>query len=144
MTTFESLGVQVERTFKTSSTSLNAGGVNVDLSSNETTKFTLTLPKEAKVRASFRKESWGDTIVKVFKKELQTGDKEFDDLVYITTDTPDETKALLESTDVRNDISLAIETGGPIQVEGAQVIAHSVGHESGDDPTLVRLVQALL
>lgn len=44
----------------------------------------------------------------------------------------------------RNAIALAIETGGLIQIEGTEVIGHSVGHESSDDPTLVRIVQALL
>jgi hypothetical protein len=144
MATFESLGVQVERSFHSSSTSVGAGGLNVDLSSSQTTRFVLTLPKPSKLRAAFRKESWGDAIVKVFKKELQTGDKEFDDLVYITTDTPETTAAFLESTDNRNAIALSIETGGAIEIEADRVVAHSVGHESGDDQTLVKIIEALL
>ena len=32
----------------------------------------MVLPRPSPVRATFRKESWGDAVVKIFKKEIQT------------------------------------------------------------------------
>lgn len=143
MTTFSELGVQVKRSFHSSTMTVGA----VDISNKETTRLQLTLPRPSKLRASFRKESWGDAIVKVFKKEIQTGDKEFDDLVYITTDTPEETKAFLTKDDVRNAIALNIDTAGSIEIDGARVVAHVAGRDSGDggdDQSVVTIVRAAL
>lgn len=143
MTTFAELGVQVERSYHTSTIRVES----VDISNKESTRLQMTLPRPARVSASFRKESWGDAIVKVFKKEIQTGDKEFDDLVYITTDTPDETKAFLASDEIRAAIALTIETAGVIEIEGARVVAHVAGRDTGelgDDKSLVTILRALL
>ena len=144
MTTLANLGVEAQRAFITNQSSVSVGGMNVSQTSQELTKLTMMLPRPTSVHASFRKESWGDALVKVFKKELQTGDPAFDKLVYITTDTPDATSAFLRSPDTRNAIALAIETGGPIEIAGNQVVAHSIGHDRNDDPTIVRIIAALL
>lgn len=141
MTSLASLGVQIKnRTFHTRTIKVG----QLDVSKEETTRFELGLPKKTALRVSMRKESWGDAIVKVFKKELQTGDAEFDRLVYISTDTPEATAAFLKSDDIRAAVGLMIETGGLLEIQGDQVIAHSVGREHGEDMTLVKIVQALL
>lgn len=140
MKTFAALGVRVKHTLQSSSVS--AGGV--DISSSEKTKIDMLLPKPSPVRASFRKESWGDAVVKVFKKELQTGDKSFDDLVYISTDTPEETRRFLAVDDIRQKLALCIETGGSLEVDGTSVTAYATGHDKSDDPALVDIVQALM
>ncbi|MBI5534407.1 MAG: hypothetical protein HY898_16910 [Deltaproteobacteria bacterium] len=144
MTSFADLGVQVQRSFVTNRSSLNAGGLNVSLSNEQTTKYVLTLPRPSPIRASFRKESWGDALVKIFKKEIQTGDAEFDKLIYISTDTTEETTAFLRSPELRNALALAVDTGGPVEIDAARVTAYSIGHDNKDDPTLVRIVAALL
>jgi hypothetical protein len=69
----------------------------MQLSEKETTEVTLTLPRATAVAATFSKEGIGKKLVKIFKKELQTGDQAFDDAIYISTDTPELTKALLSS-----------------------------------------------
>lgn len=144
MRTLLDLGVTVQRSLITNESSVTIGGTAVSQTNDKLTKLSMTLPKASPVRASFRKESWGDAIVKVFKKELQTGDAEFDKLVYITTDTPNETAAFLQSPEIRAAIALAIDTGGPIEIDGTHVVAHSIGHDQGDDPTVVKIVEALL
>ena len=144
MTTLANLGVQTQRSFISNQSSVSVGGMNVSQTVQELTKLSMTLPRPSLVRASFRKESWGDALVKVFKKELQTGDEAFDKLVYITTDTPAATAAFLRSPDTRNAVALAIETGGPIEIAGTHMVAHSIGRDHNDDPTIVRIVAAVL
>lgn len=139
--TLASLGVQVRKTAQTST--MNAG--TVALSNSETTRYDMRLPVSTKLKASFRKESWGDALVKVFKKELQTGDAEFDKLVYISTDTLDRTRAFL-TAEVLKHVGFTIEMGGTLEIDDASVVAVSGGHDAPgeDDRTVVALVQALL
>lgn len=141
MGTLDDLGVTVQTTFQTSS--IAAGGV--DLSTRETTRLTITLPRPTAIRASFRRESWGDAIVKVFKKELQTGDAAFDKLVYVSTDTEAATAAFLANEATRKALAEAIEDGGPVEIDGARVVAHTVGYDaSNEDRAIIALVRALL
>ena len=141
MSELKSLGVIVERTFQTSSTSLN----ELELSSNESTKLTLTLPREVEIKATFSKEGLGRKLVKLFKKELQTGDQQFDDAIYISTDTPEATKELLASAEVRRAIALCVTTGGPLEIEGKIVTAELPGrHEDGDDVNTLVVIRALI
>ncbi|CAN5259066.1 hypothetical protein BH09MYX1_BH09MYX1_55810 [soil metagenome] len=144
MTKLVDLGVTVQRSFISHQSSITIGGTHVSQTNDQLTKLTMTLPKPSVIRASFRKESWGDAVVKIFKKELQTGDAEFDKLVYITTETPSETAAFLQSPETRAAIALAIDTGGPIEIDGTTMIAHSIGHDQNDDPTVVKIVETLL
>ncbi len=144
MPKFDSLGVKASRKFVTNSTSLNVGGADTTLSQSETTELALTLPRPAAVRASFSREGLGTKLIKVFKKELQTGDRSFDDLVYISTDTPDATAALLQSLDTRATIQACVVMGGSLAIDGTSVTAVVAGHDHEDDPGLVRLCTALL
>jgi len=98
------MGVQVHKVVQTGT--ISTGGV--DLSRNEVTRYQMRLRVSPQLKASFRKESWGDALVKVFKKELQTGDAEFDKLVYISTDTPERTSAFL-TPEMRQAIAFAVD-----------------------------------
>src|SRR5687768_15203196 len=69
-TTLAAMGVQA-RKIPQSGAVMAAGAV---VSNSEVTRYEMRLPVSSRVQASFRKESWGDALVKVFKKELQTGD----------------------------------------------------------------------
>jgi hypothetical protein len=48
-----------------------------------------------KIRAQFVKQGWSERAKKVFVKEVEIGEKGFDDAVYIATDTPDTVRTLL-------------------------------------------------
>ncbi|MFT3693858.1 MAG: hypothetical protein QM831_12005 [Kofleriaceae bacterium] len=136
MSELGTLGIQVKRSHQTNSTNING----MELSSKESTQLTLTLPKPAKVKATFSTESVGKKLVKIFKKELQTGDPHFDDEIYISTDTPDETKAFLDD-DVRSAVGVLVTTGGPIHIEGTQVTITLAGKiEDGEDPHEVLVI----
>lgn len=140
MASLESLGVSVKRRFVTSSSSLNG----IQLGGKETTELTLTLPRATAVKATFAKEGLGRKLVKLFKKELQTGDKAFDDAIYISTDTADATKAFLANDAVRAAIAATVTTGGPIEIGDTTVTAEVAGREEGDDANVALVAEALL
>jgi hypothetical protein len=143
MSTLEQLGVTVKRSFNTESSSTNIGGIEVASSSKKTTQLTLSLPKEASIKAEFCAEGLAKKIIKVFKKELQTGDKAFDDAVYISTETPEATARFLDHAEVRRAIATLIASG-PIQISGTKVTAVTADHTEEDDAGVVKLITALL
>ena len=139
MSKMSELGVQAELATLTETVEING------LTSTKDFKVTtMTLPKTPRVQASFTHEGFGAKVTKLFKKELQTGDDEFDGIVYIRTDTPAETAALLASKDIRSTIMLAVMEGGSIVVEGAKLVTKIPDGGSEEDHAATRLVEALL
>ncbi len=134
------LGIKVGRTFQTNSTSVQG----LELSHKESTLLTLTLPRPAKITATFSPEGMGKKLLKIFKKELQTGDPHFDDEIFITTDTPDETKAFLDD-DVRTAIGVCVTTAGPIHIEGSTATVPYLGRiEDGEEPNEILVIARAL
>lgn len=140
MSELASMDVTMKLSFQTSSTEISG----MQLSEKETTEVTLTLPRATAVAATFSKEGIGKKLVKIFKKEMQTGDTAFDDAIYISTDTPEPTKALLSSDVVRELITLHVGTAGPIEIEGSTVKLVLAGRQDVEDPAAVTLARALL
>lgn len=134
------MGVEMALAFQTSSTEING----LQLSEKETTEVTLTLPRATAVAATFSQEGIGKKLVKIFKKEMQTGDKPFDDAIYISTDTPEPTKALLSSESVREVIRLHVGTAGPIEISGTTVKVILAGRQDVEDPGVVTIARAVL
>lgn len=143
MATLEQLGVTVARSFNTETSSTQVGGIELSSSEKKTTRLTLGLPKEAKIKAEFCAESFAKKIIKIFKKEIQTGDQVFDDAIYISTETPEATAQFLTNADLRMTI-LALVESGPIQISGKTVTAVVADHSNDEDPGVVRLLSALL
>jgi class 3 adenylate cyclase len=94
------------------------------------TTWTVTLPRSAAVVASFTREGLGHKLKKIVKKELQTGDPGFDDAVFITTDTPAETAALLAPPDVRAAVAAIVAAGGAIAVDARRVTVEVAGGDT--------------
>lgn len=140
MSAYESLGVMVNRSFVSHAISLGS----VKVSQEQLTRLDIKLPRPSPLHASFRRQSWGDAIVKLFKAEIQTGEKSFDDLVYISTNTSEATQAFLGSQEIRDAIALTIETGGALEIDGDRVVAHVIGRDNGEDASIVRILTALL
>ena len=138
--TLASMGVTTQKIIQTGG-AIAAGA----MSGQEVTRYNMRLPVSTRLQANFRKESWGDGIVKVFKKELQTGDAEFDKLVYISTDTPTRTQAFL-TTEMRSAIAYMLDTGGSLEINNENVSAVSGGIDAPDqdDKTVLTIVRALL
>ena len=72
--------------------------------------------REIPIRASFRPEGITQKAIKLFKREIQVGDPEFDDAVYISTDTPELTAGLLESEGVKGAILELVASGGVLRL----------------------------
>lgn len=99
---------------------------------------------DAAARCRNPREGLGKKLVKLFKKELQTGDRAFDDAIYISTDTPETTAKLLADEQVRSTISLYVTTGGPIEIQGNTMRVTLMGRQEAEDPVVVALVSAVL
>lgn len=140
MSELERMGVAVQRQLLSSSTSLNG----MELSSGETTRLTLTLPRDTAIRAKFTREGFGAKVTKIFKKEIQTGDATFDDAIYIATDTPDATKAFLDNEAVRGAIATCVIGSGSVEIAGASVTLEVPGHDAGDPAEALVVVRRLL
>jgi len=138
MSELDKLGIKVERVHQTDSTS--AQGVELG---SDTTKLTLTLPSPVKIKATFTPESMGKKVMKLFKKEVQTGDAHFDSEIYISTDTPEETKAFLDE-DVRNAIGFVVTTGGPLEIHDTTLSIILTGNEQGEPNEVLTIARALL
>jgi hypothetical protein len=136
--TLSALTTSVERSFQTSSTKLNG----VEVSSKTTTRFTLGLPRAAPFTASFRGEGVMEKLTKIFKKELQTGDAEFDKQVYVTTDTPDATRSFLANENARLLISGFVRAGG-VEIEGQTLTLWVDGEEQGERREVLEFLELL-
>lgn len=143
MATLKQLGVTTRRQFNTETAALNLGGVDIVGSSKKTTTLTLTLPAATPIKAHFCPEGMTQKFAKMFKRELHTGDPGFDDVVYITTDTPEETASYLISPDVRALIA-ALVAIGPLEISGNTVTAVVLYHTHDDDETATELVMTLM
>jgi hypothetical protein len=140
MSELEMMGVAITRKFLSSSTSVNG----IEMSSSETTKLTLTLPRATPIQATFSKEGLGRKLLKIFKKELQTGDATFDAAIFISTDTPDATKAFLEAEDVRGAIATCVCAAGPVEIESTSLTLEVPGREEGEPAEAIVLARGLL
>lgn len=72
--------------------------------------------RDVPIRASFRPEGITQKAIKLFKREIQVGDRKFDDAIYISTDTPQLTAALLENEGVKGAIIELASTGGLLRI----------------------------
>jgi hypothetical protein len=138
MATLSDLTTSIDRSFQTTSTKLNG----VEVSSKTTTRFTLGLPKTAPFTASFRGEGVMEKITKIFKKELQTGDAEFDKQVYITTDTPEATRSFLGIESARLLIGGFVRAGG-VELEGTTLALSVDGREEGEPREVIEFLKLL-
>jgi len=110
----------------------------------ETTKLGVRTEVSYQSSTSFSREGLGKKLAKLFKKELQTGDRAFDDAIYISTDTPETTAKLLADEQVRGTISLYVTTGGPIEIHGNKMCVTLLGRQNNEDPVVVALLRSVL
>ncbi len=138
MADLKAMGITVQKKF------LNEDGVEVDAAAAQVTELAFTLPKSTNVQASFELEGLGKRLVKIFKRELQTGDGLFDAHVHIHTETEDETSKLLESEELRAIIEGIVSDGGAVEVDGALVKVELVGQTEMDAHRTEHFLQALI
>ena len=135
MSTLDSLTLSVDRSFETSRTSANG----VVVSSKTVTRFTLLLERDTRLRVVFKPEGLVEKVVKLSRKELQTGDAAFDAAISISTDTDDETTRFLGDENTRLLIQ-ALVRGGSVEIDGTSVKAGVEGRVDGDPRELIELL----
>ena len=86
----------------------------------------------------------GHKLKKIVKRELQTGDKAFDDAVFIATDTHDATAALLAVAEVRAAIAGIVAAGGTIAIDARRMTIDVAGAGSDDDDARVAVLTRAL
>jgi hypothetical protein len=141
MADLASLGITAQRNFHTEATQVNG----ITTSEKEYTELAFALPTQAypDLQLTLTREGFGKKLVKIFKKELQTGDAPFDALIYISTETPDQAKALLGNEAFRRDAALLVEAGGHLEVDGGFVKLVVAGRQETDDDHTLALARAL-
>ena len=132
------LGVTSQQRF------LTKGGDPADAETAELTELTYTLPKSTEVEATFSRESLKTTLLKVFKREIQTGDALFDEAVNIKTDTADAAAKLLESTEIRASIESLVVNGGALELAGATARFELPGKHVATEELATNVVRALV
>jgi hypothetical protein len=119
-------GVTIERSETSSSTSINVGGVGVPAGGTAGERFEMQLPAASPLAVVFSKEGIVKKLSKIFKKELQVGDPQFDARVFIATSDEDTTRRFLENGDARRLVMEFVSDGGTVAIEGAKLTIHAV------------------
>ena len=132
--TLEELGVTVARRTVVAS---GPGG-------RDTVELVVTLPLTTAARATFGREGVGRKLSKLVKKELQTGDRGFDDAVYITTDTEAATARLLGGAALRDAIAAVIALGGTLELDGATATVALAAYDDAAIAAVDALARALV
>ena len=87
--------------------------------------FTITalveIPHRSGISAKLQYEGFSAKLHKIFEHEIQIGDKAFDDLVWIRTNSKETTRAFLSLTGVQSAISELIEMKAVIDIDEARV-----------------------
>lgn len=83
-------------------------------------------PYTSRIHAKFVYESLLDKLGKVFEKELQMGDKEFDKTVFIKTSTLSETEAFLSRPGVRSSILELIRMNAEISLDDNKIYLEAI------------------
>jgi hypothetical protein len=138
MANLAAMGITVVRRF------LSETGEETSADEVVLTELAFTLPKPMAIQATFAHEGLGEKLVKIFRKEIQTGDPLFDEAVHIKTETTGATTALLESTDVRAIIERVIVNGGAIEIDGAFVKMEIAGRHEPDDEVVEHFLRVLV
>jgi hypothetical protein len=102
------------------------------------------LPKSTGVEATFAFEGITQRLVKIFKKEIQTGDALFDEHVHIKTDTTEATEKLLESPELRQIVEGIVSGGGAVEIDGADVKVELRGQDNLEPEAEKHFFEALL
>lgn len=103
------------------------------------------VPYDLGLTAFFDREGLLSKLGKLFKEELQTGDPEFDDRVYVRTDDAERLGRALSDQALRAAVLHAMdETGGHVVVEGNSVTIEAVTIEVELVPASLRSVALIL
>jgi hypothetical protein len=93
--------------------------------------LTLRLPAAVQVSARFVREGLLERAKKLFVEEVEVGSALFDDLIYVVSDTPERTRALLAAPRVQQALLLLVDETRYVEIEGNEL--RVVDSDSPDD-----------
>lgn len=103
----------------------------------------LRLPAVSPANARFMREGLLERAKKLFAAEVEVGSALFDDLIYVVTDTPAETAALLAKPRVQQALLLLVDETRYVEIEGDQLrVVDSDSPDDGRDATAEALAIA--
>ncbi len=140
----ERAGVTVERDGGTfTSSTIEISGISIPLGTTAGERFAFTLPDSANITVAFGKEGVLKKLSKVFTKEPQIGDQEFDDNVYITAKDETLTKRFLDNEDLKALILEFVSGGGLVIIGDTKIEVHAANKgtvSTAKDSDVARLV----
>ncbi|HSH01572.1 MAG TPA: hypothetical protein VLL52_03565 [Anaerolineae bacterium] len=86
-----------------------------------TSVYHWTLPQQVDIQANFGPEKLQHKVIKILRREIQTGHEIFDDVVYIATNTKKATETFLQNAEVRRIIYNIVQLDGSITIDHRQV-----------------------
>lgn len=121
LSALEQAGATHTRSTSSNTTSFEISGIPIKSASKDGVKYEWSLPRDTGINASFAQENLGKKFLKVFSKELQTGDSIFDDAVYVTTKNKELTAEFLSNEARRDILTDVVARGGVVSVNGARL-----------------------
>ncbi len=108
-------------------------------------EVTGAIPYDLGLVGHFSKEDLLTRVSKIFSKELQIGDREFDDTLYIRTDDPDVLARDLEEEGLRAAILHAVRSiDSPLEIHGHRLTLDAVSIAIEDVPRTLRDLAVVL
>jgi hypothetical protein len=132
LASLEAQGIPCKVSHATSASSFGLGGVRIPISASVSTRYRFIVPEPPAVQVSFAPEKVRHKLIKVFKKELQLGDAEFDTAVYIDTDEEARVAAFLEAESTRALVLDIVGGGGQIAIGDARIQVVFAGSDRAD------------
>ncbi len=120
-TRLTSRGLHIGFWYRDNKGSVLTGMENLEAGGHHTLTALAEAPHPSEIHAKLQYEGFSAKMHKIMQHELQIGDKAFDDLVWIRTNTEPETKAFLSLSGVQAAITELIDMKSEIDIDGAKV-----------------------
>lgn len=140
----EAQGIPCKVSHATSSSSFGIGGVRIPISASVSTRYRFVVAAPPAVQVSFAPEKMRHKLIKVFKKELQLGEPEFDAAVYIDTDEEARVTAFLQHEATRALILDIVGSGGQVAIgdKKIQVVFAGSDRSESDEQLMAAMIVA--
>ncbi len=114
LASLDAQGIACKVAHSTTSNQFSLGPVRIPVASSGSTRYRFLLPSPPRILFSFSPERLRHKVIKVFRKELQLNEPDFDAAVYIDTDDDELVAKFLENDGTRRLVHDIVAEGGQI------------------------------
>ncbi len=114
-------GFHLPYSYRTDAGIISPDEIDLDIYRNHTLTALGEGPYPSEIHAKLQSEDFGAKVIKIFNKEIQIGDKAFDDAVWIRTNTELTTRAFLSLSGVQSAIMMLIEMRAEIDIDDEKI-----------------------